>query len=134
MKKERRRAVHCDIVEPSKTSPGYFKYLITIREIDGSEHKVPAYGKDMQDAIERLLWSERIEKVNDKTIYIIILTLFLFSIVIGGILSFINSFGTNNTTWEMIAWACAGMFALSGFAQIVELEKKLKNYEDDIPG
>ena len=87
MAKERRRAIHCDLVEPSKTSPGYFKYLITIREIDGSEHKVPAYGKDMQDAIERLLWSERIEKVNDKTIYIIILTLFLFSIVIGGVLS-----------------------------------------------
>jgi len=48
-----------------------------------------------------------------------------YSLLVGGILSFINSFGTNNTTWEMIAWACAGMFALSGFAQIVELEKKL---------
>jgi hypothetical protein len=34
----------------------------------------------------------------------------------------------------MVAWACAAMFALSGFAQIVELEKKLKDNEDDIPG
>ena len=32
----------------------------------------------------------------------------------------------------MIAWACAGMFALSFFSQIVELEKKLKDNEDDI--
>jgi hypothetical protein len=87
MIKERRRAIHCDLVEPSKTSPGYFKYLITIREKDGSEHKVPAYGKDMQDAIERLLWTERVEKVNDKTINIIILSLFVFSIGIGGVLS-----------------------------------------------
>jgi hypothetical protein len=87
MKKERRRAVHCDIVEPSKTSPGYFKYVVTIREKDGSQHKVPAYGKDMQDAIERLLWTEKVEKVNDNTITIIILSLFLSSIIVGGILS-----------------------------------------------
>jgi len=87
MIKERRRAVHCDLVEASKTSPGYFKYIVTIREKDGFEHKVPAYGKDMQDAIERLLWTERVDKVNDKTITIIILSLFLSSIIVGGILS-----------------------------------------------
>lgn len=87
MLKERRRAVHCDMVEPSKTSPGYYKYLITIREKDGSEHKVPAYGKDMQDAIERLVWTERVDKVNDKTISITIISVFLCSIVVGGILS-----------------------------------------------
>ena len=58
MKKERRRAIHCEMLEASKTSPGYFKYQITIKEKDGSVNKVPAYGKDMQDAIERLIWNE----------------------------------------------------------------------------
>lgn len=87
MIKERRRAVQCDMVEPSKTSPGYFKYVITIREKDGSEHKVPAYGKDMQDAIERLIWTERVDKVNDKTITIVVISLFLSSIIVGGVLS-----------------------------------------------
>ena len=29
----------------------------------------------------------------------------------------------------MIAWTCGAMYALSGFSQIVELEKKLKDNE-----
>ena len=55
MGKSRRKAVNCVMLEESKTSPGYFKYQITIREKDGTEHVVPAYGKDMQDAIERVI-------------------------------------------------------------------------------
>jgi hypothetical protein len=63
MKKNRRRAVHAELIRESKDNPGYFRYNITIREKDGMEHVVPAYGKDMQDAIERLLWNERVDKV-----------------------------------------------------------------------
>jgi len=108
MIKERRRAVHCDVIEPSKTSPGYFKYVITIRETDGSKHKVPAYGKDMQDAIERLIWSERVDKVNDKTITIIILSLFLSSIIIGGILSTT----LNSPIWILISIALSAIIGV----------------------
>ena len=108
MLKERRRAVHCDMVEPSKTSPGYYKYLITIREKDGSEHKVPAYGKDMQDAIERLVWTERVDKVNDKTISIVIISLFLCSIVVGGVLSALY----DNPIWILGALGFATIFGL----------------------
>ena len=57
-----------------------------------------------------------------------------YALLVGGISSFFNSYFNTGSKWEMIAWACAGMFALSGFAQIVELEKKLKDNEDDIPG
>ena len=63
MKKNRRRAIHAELVRESKDNPGYFRYNITIREKNGDEHIVPAYGKDMQDAIERLLWNERVDKV-----------------------------------------------------------------------
>jgi membrane protein YdbS with pleckstrin-like domain len=34
-----------------------------------------------------LIWTERVEKVNDKTISITIISVFLCSIVVGGILS-----------------------------------------------
>lgn len=88
MVKERRRAIHCELVEPSKTSPGYFKYQITIRELDGSIDIVPAYGKDMQDAIERLLWHERVESVAEKKATIPILVGSGIGIIIlSGILS-----------------------------------------------
>ena len=61
--KKRRRAIHADLIRESKDNPGYFRYNITIQEKDGTEHIVPAYGKDMQDAIERLIWNERVSKV-----------------------------------------------------------------------
>ena len=56
-----------------------------------------------------------------------------YSLLFGGLLSVYNIYGAD-TTFEMLAWSCSSLFALSGFAQIVELEKKLKDNEDDIPG
>ena len=109
MIKERRREVQCDMVEPSKTSTGYFKYIITIREKNGSEHKVPACGKDMQDAIERLIWTERVDKVNDKIITVIILSLFLSSIIIGGILS--ATF--NSPIWILVSMALSTIIGIT---------------------
>ena len=60
---KRRRAIKCEFVEKSKTSPGYLKYEVTICEKDGTIHKEPAYGVDMQSAIARLVNQERTVKV-----------------------------------------------------------------------
>ena len=65
---ERRRAIKCKFVEKSKTSPGYLKYEVTIIETDGTKHKEPAYGVDMQSAIARLVNQERTIKV-EKQLY-----------------------------------------------------------------
>jgi len=65
MTKERRRAIEAKLIEESKTSPGYFKYQVTIRELDGKVHTVPAYGYDMQDAIKRLIRIERNDKITE---------------------------------------------------------------------
>ena len=60
---KKRRAIKCEFVEKSKTSPGYLKYEVTICEKDGTIHKEPAYGIDMQSAIARLVNQERTIKV-----------------------------------------------------------------------
>ena len=60
---KRRRAIKCEFVEKSKTSPGYLKYEVTICEKDGTIHKEPAYGVDMQSVIARLVNQERTVKV-----------------------------------------------------------------------
>ena len=65
-KYSRRRAIDCKIVERSKSNPGYCKYNITIAELDGTVHTEPAYGKDMQDALSRLINNERTVKVERK--------------------------------------------------------------------
>ena len=65
-KYNRRRAIDCKIVERSKSNPGYCKYNITIAELDGTVHTQPAYGTDMQDALSRLMNTERTVKVEKK--------------------------------------------------------------------
>ena len=65
-KYDRRRAIDCTLVEKSKTSPGFIKYEVTIAEKNGRIHKQPAYGKDMQDALSRLINTERTVKIEKK--------------------------------------------------------------------
>jgi len=65
MIKERRKAIKAELIRESKDNPGYFRYNITIKEKDGRIHDVPAYGVDMEDAIERLLWAERVDKITN---------------------------------------------------------------------
>tara|TARA_R110000744_G_scaffold245194_1_gene361957 strand:+ start:97 stop:612 length:516 start_codon:yes stop_codon:yes gene_type:complete len=59
----KRRAIDCKLIERSKSNPSYCKYIITIAEMDGTVHKQPAYGKDMQGALSRLINKERTNKV-----------------------------------------------------------------------
>ena len=60
---DKRRAIERKLLKRSATHDGYCKYLVTIGEKDGTTHQQPVYGKDMQDALSRLLWHERTEKV-----------------------------------------------------------------------
>ena len=80
---KRRRAIDCKFVEKSKTSPGYLKYEVTICEKDGTIHKQPAYGIDMQSAIARLVNQERTVKV-EKQLYNNPFAVFLLWIAVMG--------------------------------------------------
>jgi uncharacterized protein YjiK len=66
-KPTRRKAIDCTLIRASESNPGYFKYIITIQDTKGNITKQPAYGVDMQDAISRLVWNERTEKVTKVT-------------------------------------------------------------------
>ena len=65
-KYDRRRAMKCVLLEKSKNHEGYCKYEVTIGEKDGTVHKQPAHGTDMQDALSRLINTERTVKVEKK--------------------------------------------------------------------
>jgi len=71
-KYDRRRAIDCKILKKSDTHKGYCKYMITICEKDGMIHKQPAYGKDMQDALSRLMNQEKtvyVERKIEKNVF-----------------------------------------------------------------
>ena len=112
MKRERRRAINSQLIEESKSNPGYFKYQFTIRELDGSEHVVPAYGKDMEDALERLVWIERTEK---RSFNIMVISALLTVIIVPSIIAAL----TNNPFWVIGALTMAIIYGIV----MVRLEK-----------
>jgi len=63
----RRRAVHAELRKESATFNGWLKYEVTIQEEDGSIDKVPAYGKDLQDALGRVVHDEKVLRIENKT-------------------------------------------------------------------
>jgi len=113
--KMRRKAIDCKMIGPSSSSPGYFKYEVTIEEESGKIHKEPAYGLDMQDAISRLVWTERVEKVNPKANIILVICAWSTSIIVPSIIAT----KTENPIWILVAFVLA--FLLTFFT--VQIEK-----------
>ena len=95
---DRRRALECTFVEKSKNNPGYLKYQVTIGEKDGTKHTQPVYGKDMQDALSRLINQERTVKVERKLESNTGL-IFLIWLILMGVPSF---FVEHHTPWFLV--------------------------------
>lgn len=51
----------------SKTFSDWMKYEITLLNEDGSTEKHPAYGKDLQDALSRVVHDQKVTKVQTST-------------------------------------------------------------------
>ena len=96
----RRRALECKLVEKSKSNPGYLKYMVTIGEKDGTVHTQPAYGKDMQGALNRLLKKELTVKVEKKLETNVGLIFLSWLVLMGAPAIF---FGTQNTPLHLVA-------------------------------
>lgn len=97
----RRKAISSKLIRKSKSHPEYFKYEIKIQEKDGSTHTEPAYGKDMQDALSRLIWTERTNKVGkslSKLDILWIVVVWMISIILPTILATQN----NNPLWLLL--------------------------------
>ena len=94
----RRRALICKMVKPSRNNKGYFEYRITVGEKDGTTSTTPAYGKDMQDALKRLLNTELTQKVERKletsTGFLFLAWVLLMSIP--------AIFGDSSTPWFLV--------------------------------
>ena len=51
----------------SETFPKWMKYEIEILNEDGTTELIPAYGKDLQDALQRVVREKKIRKVEQTT-------------------------------------------------------------------
>lgn len=64
MNKMKKVATNAVLRKESKSFDGWFKYEVTIKNEDGSETIVPAYGKDLQDALSRVVHDDKVNKVS----------------------------------------------------------------------
>jgi len=100
--------LECKFVEKSKNNPGYLKYMVTIGEKDGTKHIQPVYGKDMQDALSRLINRERTVKIERKLETNTGLIFLAWLLVMGTPAIF---FGAQDTPWYL-AYTFGGIILL----------------------
>ena len=63
----KQKVINVEYRKDSGTFPEWMKYEVTILNEDGTTQKVPAYGKDLQDALSRVVHDKRVEKVEKRT-------------------------------------------------------------------
>ena len=63
----KRKAIHAQLRKESKTFEGWVKYEVTIQNEDGTTELIPAYGKDLQDALSRVVHDEKVQKLEKRT-------------------------------------------------------------------
>ncbi len=84
----KKKAIQVEYRKTSESFPDWMKYEITILQEDGKTVKVPAYGKDLQDALSRVVHDDRVEKITKTTeklpswLWIVLWFSYLFSLII----------------------------------------------------
>jgi hypothetical protein len=109
--KMKRKAIHAELRKESQTFDGWLKYEVTIQNEDGSTEKVPAYGKDLQDALSRVVHDEKVQKLEKRTKRI--------PDLVWAVLWFGYMFGWTMLTYEVSPYdKFDGLFFVGGIALI----------------
>jgi hypothetical protein len=97
--KARKRVINATHRKDSESFPGWMKFEITIENEDGSQETIPAYGKDLQDALHRINHDIRVNKILRmiKSIPQWIALILWFAYI--GLLS---AWSTANDTWHIL--------------------------------
>jgi hypothetical protein len=107
----KRKAIHAELRKESQTFDGWLKYEVTIQNEDGSTEKVPAYGKDLQDALSRVVHDEKVQKLEKRTKRI--------PDLVWAVLWFGYMFGWTMLTYEVSPYdKFDGLFFVGGIALI----------------
>jgi hypothetical protein len=60
----KRKVINVTYRKDSETFPKWMKYEIELLNEDGTTEVIPAYGKDLQDALSRVVHDTKVEKVS----------------------------------------------------------------------
>ena len=82
-----RKIINVSYRKESNSFPEWLKYEITILNRDGKEEVIPAYGRDLEDAISRIKHDERVTKFESTAnrihpiIYLLVWVTFMSGVV-----------------------------------------------------
>lgn len=62
----KKKAISAEYRKDSESFPEWLKYEVTVFNEDGTTEKIPAYGKDLQDALSRVVHDEKVKKIGEK--------------------------------------------------------------------
>jgi hypothetical protein len=63
-----KKVIKATLRKESESFKGWLKYEITIKNFEnGLIETIPAYGKDLQDALNRVVHDEKVEKIKNTT-------------------------------------------------------------------
>lgn len=117
----KRKAIQAELRKESKTFDGWLKYEVTIQNEDGSVEKVPAYGKDLQDALSRVVHDEKVQKLEKRTKRI--------PDLVWAVLWFGYMFGWTMLTYEVSPYdKFDGLFFIGGIALITGITVWAKSW------
>lgn len=63
----KQKVINAEYRKDSNTFPEWMKYEVTILNEDGTTQKIPAYGKDLQDALSRVVHDKRVKQIEKRT-------------------------------------------------------------------
>ena len=59
----RQKVLKVEARKQSSTFPKWMKYEVTLLNEDGTTELIPAYGKDLQDALSRVVHDDKVDKI-----------------------------------------------------------------------
>ena len=63
----KQKVVNVTYRKDSETFPKWMKYEVTLMSENGVTETIPAYGKDLQDALSRVVHDQKVDKLERKT-------------------------------------------------------------------
>ena len=64
----KQKVINATYRKDSNTFPDWMKYEFELLNEDGTTVKIPAYGKDLQDALSRVVHDKKVSKIEKKVI------------------------------------------------------------------
>lgn len=123
----KRKAINVTYRKDSETFPQWMKYEVEILNEDGTTELIPAYGKDLQDALSRVVHDSKVEKVSkvvDKVPTFVWPLIWILSL--GVVVSYITTNRSIFGDWIGFAYI-GGMLVVSGITLSISNWFNLKN-------